>query len=140
MVVQIQHSGEGGIYAELIQDRSFEGMAWVTGFLHSEEPHLALQAEHFQGQQDCPATKRELSRNKGMSQLRAEVQGPEGAELRQRQVIVHLICLQSRLSRPWLSLIVSILQHCTAYVQHISCSAACCMGVILFVQHALCSM
>ena len=33
-LLQIQHAGEGGLYAELIQDRSFSGLAY-TQVLHT---------------------------------------------------------------------------------------------------------
>lgn len=33
---EIGHAGEGGLYAELIQDRSFDALAAVTGFSNSE--------------------------------------------------------------------------------------------------------
>ena len=45
---------------------------------------MALQAEHFQAPQDQTAEKRELTRSKGMSQLRAEIEGGQGSQLRQR--------------------------------------------------------
>eukprot|EP00884_Botryococcus_braunii_P004902 jgi/Botrbrau1/14412/Bobra.0014s0059.1 len=34
---EIQHAGEGGLYAELVQDRSFDGLAYSGGFLTA--PH-----------------------------------------------------------------------------------------------------
>ena len=33
--VQINHNGVGGLYAELVNDRSFEGYANACGFLNS---------------------------------------------------------------------------------------------------------
>ena len=31
-LLQIQHAGEGGLYAELVQDRSFSGLAYTQVF------------------------------------------------------------------------------------------------------------
>lgn len=42
---QIGHAGEGGIYAELIQDRSFDALAFTTGFLDSPAQTLPLTAQ-----------------------------------------------------------------------------------------------
>ena len=39
---QIFHAGEGGIYAELVQDRSFEGLAFTQQFLDSPEKTVAV--------------------------------------------------------------------------------------------------
>lgn len=35
--MQIFNAGEGGLYAELVQDRSFEGLAFTQGFLDSKK-------------------------------------------------------------------------------------------------------
>jgi len=43
---EIGHAGEGGLYAELIQDRSFDAIAMATGFLHPDpSSHTAARAE-----------------------------------------------------------------------------------------------
>lgn len=39
---QIGHAGEGGLYAELVQDRSFDALAAATGFHHSPATTLRL--------------------------------------------------------------------------------------------------
>ncbi|KAK9803718.1 hypothetical protein WJX73_006123 [Symbiochloris irregularis] len=39
---EIGHAGEGGIYAEMIQDRSFDALAYTTGFLDSPAQTLVL--------------------------------------------------------------------------------------------------
>jgi hypothetical protein len=39
---QIGHAGEGGLYAEMIQDRSFDALAAATGFHASKENRLPL--------------------------------------------------------------------------------------------------
>ncbi|PSC67243.1 Alpha-L-arabinofuranosidase 1, partial [Micractinium conductrix] len=38
----IGHAGEGGLYAELVQDRSFDALAAATGFHASPDPRLPL--------------------------------------------------------------------------------------------------
>ncbi|PRW58664.1 Alpha-L-arabinofuranosidase 1 isoform B [Chlorella sorokiniana] len=43
---EIGHAGDGGLYAELVQDRSFDALAAATGFLESSERQMRL---------DCPA-------------------------------------------------------------------------------------
>lgn len=40
--LQIGHAGDGGLYAELVQDRSFDALAAATGFHASPEPLLPL--------------------------------------------------------------------------------------------------
>ena len=40
--LQIGHAGEGGLYAELVQDRSFDALAAATGFHASPDPRLPL--------------------------------------------------------------------------------------------------
>lgn len=42
---QIQHAGEGGLYAELVQDRSFDGLAFSGGF-HSD-PNASLSVVNY---------------------------------------------------------------------------------------------
>jgi hypothetical protein len=44
MCAQIQHAGEGGLYAELVQDRSFEGLAYTQGFLQSSTQELVVSS------------------------------------------------------------------------------------------------
>jgi hypothetical protein len=39
---QIGHAGEGGLYAEMIQDRSFDALAAATGFHESNATRHAL--------------------------------------------------------------------------------------------------
>ena len=41
MTLQIGHAGDGGLYAELVQDRSFDGLARATGF--NNQPGLQHQ-------------------------------------------------------------------------------------------------
>ena len=43
--MQINHAGEGGLYAELIQDRSFDALAYTTGFAASQAEALELTPE-----------------------------------------------------------------------------------------------
>lgn len=43
--MQINHAGEGGLYAELIQDRSFDALAFTTGFHASDAESLELTPE-----------------------------------------------------------------------------------------------
>jgi alpha-N-arabinofuranosidase len=40
--LQIGHAGEGGLYAELVQDRSFDALAAAAGFLDSPATRLPL--------------------------------------------------------------------------------------------------
>eukprot|EP00887_Chlorella_sp_A99_P005257 scaffold1.g5257.t1 len=40
--ITIGHAGEGGLYAELVQDRSFDALATATGFLSSRADRLAV--------------------------------------------------------------------------------------------------
>jgi hypothetical protein len=42
---EIGNGGEGGLYAELIQDRSFDALARTTGFLYSNATSLTLSSE-----------------------------------------------------------------------------------------------
>lgn len=37
ILLQIQHAGEGGLYAELVQDRSFSGLAYTQVLFHCNE-------------------------------------------------------------------------------------------------------
>ncbi|CAL8471543.1 g11085 [Coccomyxa elongata] len=46
---EIQHAGEGGIYAELIQDRTFSGLAYTQAFLDSDAQELVLGPSAFEG-------------------------------------------------------------------------------------------
>ena len=39
---QIGHAGDGGLYAEMVQDRSFDALAAATGFLASPASRLPL--------------------------------------------------------------------------------------------------
>lgn len=48
---QIEHAGEGGLYAEMVQDRSFDAVAMAAGFLSTNTTHqavnlAALAAQH----------------------------------------------------------------------------------------------
>ncbi|KAK9787249.1 hypothetical protein WJX73_009553 [Symbiochloris irregularis] len=40
---EIVNAGEGGVYAELIQDRSFEGLAFAQNFLQSSSGNISLK-------------------------------------------------------------------------------------------------
>lgn len=42
--MQIQHAGDGGIYAELIQDRQFGGLAYSLGLFHTDATELKVPA------------------------------------------------------------------------------------------------
>ena len=45
--MQLQHGGEGGLYAELVQDRGFEGLAHVSGYAaDQQEPKDVSQYLH----------------------------------------------------------------------------------------------
>jgi len=46
--LQIQHAGDGGIYAELIQDRQFGGLAYSLGLFHSDVKELTVPAASFE--------------------------------------------------------------------------------------------
>ena len=43
LCAQIFHAGEGGVYAELVQDRSFEGLAYAERFLQSSDNTAAVE-------------------------------------------------------------------------------------------------
>ncbi|DBA71494.1 TPA: aspartate-semialdehyde dehydrogenase-like protein [Trebouxia sp. C0005] len=45
---EISHAGDGGLYAEMISDRSFGGLAYALGLSHSEATHLAVPARFFE--------------------------------------------------------------------------------------------
>ncbi len=53
-LLQIQHAGEGGLYAELIQDRSFSGLAYTQVSLsygsHAAPPAAKSQLHDLQSQ------------------------------------------------------------------------------------------
>lgn len=46
--LQIQHAGDGGIYAELIQDRQFGGLAYSLGLFHKDATELSMPASSFE--------------------------------------------------------------------------------------------
>jgi len=46
--LQIQHAGDGGIYAELIQDRQFGGLAYSLGLFHKDATELSVPASSFE--------------------------------------------------------------------------------------------
>lgn len=56
LVLQIQHAGEGGVYAELINDRSFGGLACSLGLAyslalsHTEATHLPVPTSSFENE------------------------------------------------------------------------------------------
>ena len=41
-LVQIGHAGDGGLHAELVQDRSFDALAAATGFASGQAPRLSI--------------------------------------------------------------------------------------------------
>ena len=43
--LQIGHAGDGGLYAELVQDRSFDALAAATGFLSAPAASQRLQLD-----------------------------------------------------------------------------------------------
>ncbi|KAL0055122.1 hypothetical protein WJX82_007357 [Trebouxia sp. C0006] len=45
---EIQHAGDGGIYAELIQDRQFGGLAYSLGLFHKDATELSMPASSFE--------------------------------------------------------------------------------------------
>ncbi|DBA87466.1 TPA: aspartate-semialdehyde dehydrogenase-like protein [Trebouxia sp. C0004] len=45
---EISHAGDGGLYAEMISDRSFGGLAYALGQSNSEATHLAVPASFFE--------------------------------------------------------------------------------------------
>jgi len=47
-IPQISHAGDGGIYAEMISDRSFGGLAYSLGLAYREATHLAVPASCFE--------------------------------------------------------------------------------------------
>ena len=48
VVLQIQHAGDGGLYAELIQDRQFGGLAHSIGLYHTNAEQLHVPPAYFQ--------------------------------------------------------------------------------------------
>ena len=48
LVMQIQHAGDGGLYAELIQDRQFGGLAYSLGLFHINAVQLEVPPSHYQ--------------------------------------------------------------------------------------------
>lgn len=40
--MQINHAGEGGLYAEMVQDRSFDALAHATGFSSGKEDFMVV--------------------------------------------------------------------------------------------------
>lgn len=50
MLLQIQHAGDGGLYAELISDRSFGGLAYSLGLPHSEASTRIVPATYLESQ------------------------------------------------------------------------------------------
>lgn len=47
--MQIQHAGDGGLYAELVQDRQFGGLAYTLGLFHTSAAHLRVPAAYHEG-------------------------------------------------------------------------------------------
>lgn len=48
LALQIQHAGDGGLYAELIQDRQFGGLAHSIGLFHTTAEQLQVPAAYHQ--------------------------------------------------------------------------------------------
>lgn len=48
--LQIQHAGDGGLYAELVQDRQFGGLAYSIGLHHSSAEQLQVPAAYHQAE------------------------------------------------------------------------------------------
>ena len=48
LTLQIQHAGDGGLYAELIQDRQFGGLAYSIGLFHTAAEELQVPAAYHQ--------------------------------------------------------------------------------------------
>ena len=48
--LQIQHAGEGGVYAELINDRSFGGLAYSLALSHSEATQFPVPTSSFENE------------------------------------------------------------------------------------------
>lgn len=46
--IQIQHAGDGGLYAELVQDRQFGGLAYSIGLYHTSAEELQVPAAYHQ--------------------------------------------------------------------------------------------
>jgi hypothetical protein len=44
---QINYAGDGGLYAEAVQDRSFDALAHLQGFHNSQSTELELPSEAF---------------------------------------------------------------------------------------------
>ena len=74
-LLQILHGGEGGLYAELVQDRGFEGLAYASGyaagqldskdmtpFLHEWPFHMAVQSTDPRSWGISASTKASISR------------------------------------------------------------------------------
>lgn len=48
LALQIQHAGDGGLYAEMIQDRQFGGLAFSLGLFHTSTMQLQVPAAYHQ--------------------------------------------------------------------------------------------
>ncbi|KAL3133328.1 aspartate-semialdehyde dehydrogenase-like protein, variant 2 [Trebouxia sp. C0009 RCD-2024] len=45
---EIQHAGDGGLYAELVQDRQFGGLAYSLGLFHTDNVQLRVPAAYHE--------------------------------------------------------------------------------------------
>jgi hypothetical protein len=79
-VPQINHAGEGGLYAEMIQDRSFDALAITSNFWGSGAESLEISTEAFRSTrspEQRPVSRQQNSSIGGNSAVKKQLHAPK---------------------------------------------------------------